>query len=297
MPEYWQSKRRLGDEGIALDQFERRAGRIGHILVVAGGDDARAVRGDADLRRAEHVARGMKRDLDGPELQLLAIRDRLCRAREVRPITQAHHVEGFLRRQHGAMAGARVIRMAVCDQRALDRPRGIDGEIADRAAQARRHGPENVFRTHDLQICHIGLIANPGTAGRCSSHRGTCSPTAATRWRAPMRPTAILRRRPTCTRRRWNSRPASRRRGSRLAKRARRWATGKRRAPRSSGPWPPTRTIATALHCALRGLAEPIRPRRRCTGTCARCSINTRRALTARWRTWATARRRYCARR
>src|SRR4051795_8577218 len=112
MPEYWQSKRRLGDEGIALDQLEWRAGWVRYILVVAGCDDARAVRADADLRRAEHVAGGMKRDLDAAELQLLAVRDRLRRAREVRPITQPHHIERFLRREYCAVARPCVIRMA-----------------------------------------------------------------------------------------------------------------------------------------------------------------------------------------
>jgi hypothetical protein len=35
-----QSKRRFGDEHVAAFQFERRAGRVGNILVVAGCDDA-----------------------------------------------------------------------------------------------------------------------------------------------------------------------------------------------------------------------------------------------------------------
>ena len=81
------------------------------------------------------MAGGMKRHLDGPKLQFLAVGHRLRRAREVRAIAQAHHVERFLRRQHRAVARPRVIRMAVRDQRALDRPRRIDVEIADRAAQ------------------------------------------------------------------------------------------------------------------------------------------------------------------
>ena len=46
---------------------------------------------------------------------------------------------------------------------------GLDVKAADLAAQAGRRRLQNVFRTHDLQICHIGRIANPGTTWRCSS--------------------------------------------------------------------------------------------------------------------------------
>ena len=59
--------------------------------------------------------------------------------------------------------GARVIGMAVRDQRPLDRPHRIDVEAADRAAQAGRRRLQDVFRAHGLQICHIGGIANPRT--------------------------------------------------------------------------------------------------------------------------------------
>jgi hypothetical protein len=45
-----QSERGLGDEDIASDQFEWRAGRIRDILVVAGCDDAQTVCLDTHLR-------------------------------------------------------------------------------------------------------------------------------------------------------------------------------------------------------------------------------------------------------
>ena len=41
-------------------ELERRAGRVGDILVIAGGDDPAALALDRDLRRAEHMAGGME---------------------------------------------------------------------------------------------------------------------------------------------------------------------------------------------------------------------------------------------
>ena len=97
--------------------------------------------------------------------QLLAIADRLRGTGEILAIAQAHHVERLLRGQHRAVAGARVIRMAVRDQRLLDRPRRIDVEAAESGSTGRpASGFKDVFRAHGAQICHIGAIANPGRA-------------------------------------------------------------------------------------------------------------------------------------
>ena len=79
--EHRQAERRLGDEHVAGHELERRAGRIGDVLVVAGGDDAQAVRFDRDLRRAEHVAGRMKRHRDAAKPDAFAVADRLRRAR------------------------------------------------------------------------------------------------------------------------------------------------------------------------------------------------------------------------
>ena len=56
--EHRQRERRLGDEDVARNDLERRAGRIGCALVVAGDDGALAVPIEHDLRRAEDVAGG-----------------------------------------------------------------------------------------------------------------------------------------------------------------------------------------------------------------------------------------------
>ena len=79
--EHRQAEGGLGDEDVAGHQLERRAGRVGRVLVVAGGDDAGALAGNRDLRRAQHMAGGMKLDGDVAEPQLLAIGDglRACR--------------------------------------------------------------------------------------------------------------------------------------------------------------------------------------------------------------------------
>ncbi len=53
----------------------------------------------------------------------LAVADRLRRAGEILAVAQPHQVERLLRRQHRAVAGARVVGMAVRDQRLVDRPR------------------------------------------------------------------------------------------------------------------------------------------------------------------------------
>ena len=52
----------FGDEGVAADRLERRAGGVGRELVVAGDDPDFAALLDADLRGAEDVSGGMERD-------------------------------------------------------------------------------------------------------------------------------------------------------------------------------------------------------------------------------------------
>src|SRR5262249_36583082 len=134
--EHRQSERGLGDEDVARHHLEWRAGRIWRVLVVAGCDDAGVLAGNRDLRRAKHMAGGMKFDGDIAEPDLLAIADRLRRAGEVLAIAQSHDVERFLRRQHRAMAGTGVVGMAMRDHGPLDRADGINMEAARLAAEA-----------------------------------------------------------------------------------------------------------------------------------------------------------------
>src|SRR6476620_3885124 len=78
-----QAERGLGDEDIARNRFERRAGGVGRVLVVAGGDDAGVLAGDRDLRRAQYMPCGMKLDRDLAELYLFAIADGLRATRKI----------------------------------------------------------------------------------------------------------------------------------------------------------------------------------------------------------------------
>src|SRR4029077_19177673 len=73
MAKHRQCERRLGDEEIAAHEFERRAGWIGRVFVIAGGDDAQPIDLDCDLRRAQYMAGGMQRDLDAAETDAFAV--------------------------------------------------------------------------------------------------------------------------------------------------------------------------------------------------------------------------------
>src|SRR5262249_57614925 len=70
-----QSKGGLGDEYVALDQFEGCAGWIRDILVVAGGNHAQTVCLDGDLRRTKYVAGGVEGHPCAPAPDGLAITD------------------------------------------------------------------------------------------------------------------------------------------------------------------------------------------------------------------------------
>ena len=104
--------------------------------------------GHRDLRRSQHMACRMKRDADASKFDSFAIGNRLLAAGEIVAIAQPHHVEGFLRGQHRAVAGARVIGMAMSDQRPLHRPHRVDIKAAGLAAQAGGDRHQDVLRTH-----------------------------------------------------------------------------------------------------------------------------------------------------
>ena len=138
MAEYRQPERCLGDENVAGHKLERHAGWIGDILVIARGDDAQPVAFDRYLRRTEHMAGGMDVDLCAAERNALAIAHRLRRAGEIDAIAKPHDVERFLRRQHRAVPGARVVGMAVGDDGLVHRLGRVDMKAAALAAHAGR---------------------------------------------------------------------------------------------------------------------------------------------------------------
>ena len=148
MAEHRQSKSRFGDEDVARQQLERRAGRIGDVLVIAGGDDAQALGLDRDLGGAEHMPGGMEGHFHAVEIEAFAVGHRLGRAGEIVAVAQPHQIEGLLRRQYRAVAGAGVIGMGMRDQRPLHPARRIDMEGAALATDAGRRRHEKIFRTH-----------------------------------------------------------------------------------------------------------------------------------------------------
>src|ERR1700680_588447 len=72
-----QAKSGFGYEGIAGQQLERGARRIGRELIIAGDDPHFAGTLDAHLSGAEDVARGVKGDTRLPEREGLAVMERL----------------------------------------------------------------------------------------------------------------------------------------------------------------------------------------------------------------------------
>ena len=118
--EHRQRERRLGDEHVAGHELEGRAGRIGGALVVAGDDGALAVPVEHDLRRAEDMPGGSEPHADAVDRALRAERLRLEGAGALRPHAHLHDLDGFGRRQHGGVAGARMVAMAVRDDGAVD---------------------------------------------------------------------------------------------------------------------------------------------------------------------------------
>ena len=94
---------------------------------------------------------------------------RLRRAGEILAVAQRHDVERLAGRQHRAVAGARMVGMAVRDQRAGDRPDRVDEEIAGRAVEALRPGMEQVAGAHGRQDRHFarrGKAAADASADR-----------------------------------------------------------------------------------------------------------------------------------
>ena len=126
MAEYRQAERRLGDEDVARHRLERRTGRVLAPLVVARHDDPLARMLEHDLRRAEHMAGGDEADVDLADAEALAIGHGFA---VLLAIAGRHDRQRLRRRPDFAVSAARMVGMAVRDERACLRLRRIDPRV------------------------------------------------------------------------------------------------------------------------------------------------------------------------
>ena len=143
-----QRKRSFGNEKVARHELEWRAGRIGHVLVVAGSHHPQAISLDQRLRRAKHVTGRMQRHFHLAHAHTFTVARSLHRPCEIVAVSQTHQVERFLRRQDRAMARPRVVGMRVRDQRPLYRPCRIDMEGTELTECTDRRRHEDIVGTH-----------------------------------------------------------------------------------------------------------------------------------------------------
>src|SRR4029079_16955589 len=121
--------------------------------------------GHRELRRAQHVARGVEFDPDVAEPDIFAIANRLRRSREIIAVPQPHHVERFLGGQNSAVAGPGVIGMAVRDHGPLDRAHRVDMEAAGLAAKTGGNRHQDVLRAHAGLYRRSSVEFSPSCAG------------------------------------------------------------------------------------------------------------------------------------
>src|SRR5665213_1816410 len=100
---------------------------------------------DLDLGRPDHMAGRVKAEGHAVELDDLAIFHGLRRPGEFVAVTQPHDVEGFLGCHYRVVTRARVVGVAMGDERLGNGPRRVDMEPAWLATHARRRRNENVF--------------------------------------------------------------------------------------------------------------------------------------------------------
>ena len=136
-----QAEGRLGDEGVTAERLEGGRNAVALELVVARGDPCLAVQGHANLRRAEHVARRMKRKLDPVARQDLAIGRRLDRD-VAQPLAQDRRRVAMA--DINLRAEARVVGMRMGDDGARNRAPGIDVEVARGAIEPAVGGSDEV---------------------------------------------------------------------------------------------------------------------------------------------------------
>ena len=162
MAEHRQAEGRFGDEHVAGQDFEGRAGRIGAALVVAGDHHPFAGALEQDLRRAENVARRKEGRRDTTlEAERLAVLDRYRACAGL--VAQLHDRQRCGGGDRLAVTAARVIAVAVGHQGSRDRPGGVDPAIGRDHMEAVRLG---------ANPCEGGGHGDTMTRNRAEFHRG-----------------------------------------------------------------------------------------------------------------------------
>ena len=128
-----QAEGQLGDKGVTAQRLKGRRNAVAFELVVAGRDPNFALRGDANLRGTQHMARGMKRKLDPVARQDLAVSRGLDRD-VAKALAQDRG--GIAVADVNLRAEARVVGMRMRDDGALNRAPGIDVKVARSAIEA-----------------------------------------------------------------------------------------------------------------------------------------------------------------
>ena len=134
--EHRQPERRLRHEQVAGHQLERRRGRIGAALVVAGDYRATALVLDHHLGAAEDMAGRRQPHAHATQVDRLTVAQRLEAAGRLGAESGLHDGDGLRSCQHRAMSGPRMVGVAVGDDGALDGSCRIDVEAGRRAAQS-----------------------------------------------------------------------------------------------------------------------------------------------------------------
>ena len=135
-----QAERGLGDEGVAADRLERRAGGVGVGLVVAGDDPDLASMLEAHLGGAEDVAGRVKRDADAIDIDGIAVGQ--ASDAGARFQTVGKNPESRRGGEVGPAAPGDVVAVGVGDDGAIHRGPGIDVEVARLAVEPAIGQPE-----------------------------------------------------------------------------------------------------------------------------------------------------------
>ena len=139
-----QAEGRFGDEGVAGDRLERRAGAVGLRLVVARRNPDPPAVFEPYLRRTQHMPRRVQRQPDAVVRDGFAVGQRL--QADVLAEPRAQRAFTVAVRQIVTVAGAGMVGMRMRDDGTRNRFPRVDVEVASRAIQALGSGDDQIHR-------------------------------------------------------------------------------------------------------------------------------------------------------